>query len=257
MWGDQFSGRTVVVTGGGSGIGREAATTFARCGANVVVAGRTEATLAQTVSAIEAEGGRALAARADMAAAADVERLMRTAVEAFGALHILVNNAGVGTTGKPLCDIDEAEFDAIFAVDARGVWLGMKYAIPQIVAAGGGAIVNVASKSGIAGAPNNFDYTGAKHAVVGMTKSAAIDYGRKGVRINCICPAAHETEMAIRFRDTFEPAAWEARMAAMYPATGRMGTLAEAVGPILFLCSAAASNVHGIALPVDGGFTAQ
>ncbi len=252
-----FEGKTVVVTGGGSGIGRETALQFARCGAMVVLAGRTIARLEETVAAISAEGGEALAVEADMAKADDVERLMKTAVERFGSLHILINNAGLGTVGKPLCDVSNEEFDAVFVVNARGVFLGMKYAIPHIIEAGGGSIVNLSSKAGLRGAPNNFEYTGAKHAVIGMTKSAAIDYGRRGVRINCICPAAHESDMALAFKATFEPDAWDARMAALYPSTGRMGSLAEAAAPILFLCSPAASNIHGIALPIDGGFTAQ
>ncbi|SFC29467.1 SDR family NAD(P)-dependent oxidoreductase [Tropicimonas isoalkanivorans] len=256
MWADEFSGTTVLVTGGGSGIGAETASAFAGAGATVIVSGRRQTPLDETVRSISEAGGTAFALTADMGVTSDVVDLFGRIEAQHGGPDILINNAGLGASGATATDITEEEFDAVFAVNAKGVWLGMREAIPRMIARGGGCIVNVSSKNGIVGGPGSIAYTGAKHAVVGLTRAAAIDHGRQGVRINAICPAAHESEMALAFRDRFTPEEWEARMATAYPATGRMGRLDEVAGAILFLCSPAASNIHGIALPVDGGFTA-
>ena len=255
----RFDGKVVLITGGGSGFGRAAAMAFAQEGARVVVSGRTQSTLDETVGLVQGAGGQALAVAGDVSVAADTRRMADAAVQAFGRLDCLINNAGILGQGARLCDLDEVTYDRVFAVDAKGVWLCMKYAIPHMLRNGGGAIVNVSSNQGLFANRNNFEYVGAKHAVVGMTKAAAMDYGRDGIRVNGICPAAHETEMTTAYKAKvgMSDAQWEARLQAMYPATGRLGKVREVVDVMLFLCSDAASNIHGISIPIDGGFSIQ
>ena len=177
-------------------------------------------------------------------------RMADATVDAFGRLDCLINNAGIMGQGKRLCDLDEESYDRVFAVDAKGVWLCMKYAIPHLLRNGGGAIVNVSSNQGLFANRANFEYVGAKHAVVGMTKAAAMDYGRDGIRVNGICPAAHDTEMTIAYSSRMPAAQWQARLDSMYPATGRIGLVREVTDVILFLCSEAASNIHGVSMPL-------
>ncbi|MDR5777320.1 MULTISPECIES: SDR family oxidoreductase [unclassified Caballeronia] len=253
----RFNGQVALVTGGGSGFGRAAAEAFAVEGARVVVTGRTPAKLEETVSRIRSAGGEALAVVGDVSVAADAQRMAQACVDTFGRLDHLVNSAGVLGKGCRLCDLEEEAYERTMAVDAKGVWLCMKYAIPQMLRTGGGTIVNVSSNQGLFANRGNFEYVAAKHAVVGMTKAAAMDYGRDGIRVNGICPAAHATEMALAYASRLDPLAWQARLDAMYPATGRLGEVREAVDVILFLCSPAASNIHGVCIPVDGGFSIQ
>jgi len=253
----RFIDQVALVTGGGSGFGRATALAFAAEGARVVVSGRSRDKLDETVRQVREQGGQAVAVAGDVSVAADVQRMAQACVDSFGRLDHLINNAGVLGQGRRLCDIDEETYDRTMAVDAKGVWLGMKYAIPLMLRNGGGTIVNVASNLGLFASRGSFDYVAAKHAVVGMTKAAAMDYGREGIRVNAICPAAHATEMSVEYQKRWDPAKWQARLEAMYPATARMGTVREAVDVMLFLCSPAASNIHGVALPVDGGFSAQ
>jgi NAD(P)-dependent dehydrogenase (short-subunit alcohol dehydrogenase family) len=185
----------------------------------------------------------------DVSRTDDVKALVHATIEKFGRLDILINNAGVSGNGKFLCDVDESEFDQILAVNARGTFLGMKYAIPEMLRGGGGCIVNVGSKGGLA-------YIGSKHAVVGMTKAAAVEYAGQGIRVNAVCPAAHDSAMVRKFASSFTPEAWDARVKAVYP-VGRTGQVEDVSAMILFLCSAGALNIHGVAMPIDGGFTAQ
>ncbi|MGE0387998.1 MAG: glucose 1-dehydrogenase [Gammaproteobacteria bacterium] len=257
MQAKQFQGKVVLITGAGAGLGKQAAIAFARQGARVATCGRTASTLEETARLVRAEGAETLFEIADVSRATDVERTVARTVDRFGRLDILINNAGVLGQGQRLVDIQEAEYDRVMSIDAKGVWLGMKYAIPAMLRTGGGCIVNLSSNHGLVGTRSNFAYVAAKHAVTGMTKAAAIDYGREGIRVNAVCPAAHETEMAVEFWSRFSDAEKRARFETFYPATGRIGKVEEVIGVILFLCSDAASNIHGVALPVDGGFTAQ
>lgn len=257
MTSKQFAGKVALITGAGAGIGKQVAISLAREGASIATCGRTASTLEQTATLVREAGSETLYEVGDVSNAADVQRVVAKTTERFGRLDILINNAGVLGKGQMLCDIDEAEFDRVMAVDAKGVWLCMKYTIPAMIESGGGCIVNLSSNHGLVGTRSNFAYVAAKHAVTGMTKAAAIDYGRQGIRVNAICPAAHATEMAVEFWSRFTEEEKRARFETFYPATGRIGTIDEVVGVILFLCSDAASNIHGVALPVDGGFTAQ
>lgn len=253
----RFRDQVVLITGGGSGIGRATALEFAKEGARVAVTGRTGSKLDETAAMIRDIGGIALTITGDVSIANDVQQMTDTTVDTFGRLDHLINNAGLLGQGRLLCDLEEAAYDLIMAVDAKGVWLGMKYAIPHMLRSGGGTIVNVSSNQGLFANRGNFEYVAAKHAVVGMTKAAAMDYGRQGIRVNCVCPAAHDTEMMLAYSARFEEDKWQARLDAMYPATGRIGKVSELVDVILFLCSSAASNIHGVAIPVDGGFSIQ
>jgi NAD(P)-dependent dehydrogenase (short-subunit alcohol dehydrogenase family) len=256
LFGRHFEGKVAIVTGGGSGIGRAVALDFAAAGAAVVVSGRTAGTLDETIDLITRAGGKAFAVAGDVGCSEDVRKLIRATVDAHGCLDILINNAGVSGSGKLLCDVDESEFDEIFAVNARGTFLGMKYAIPEMLRGGGGCIVNVSSKEGLVGSSGKIPYIGSKHAVVGMTKAAAVEYAQQGIRVNAVCPAAHDSAMVRKFASSFTPEAWDARVKAVYP-VGRTGQVEDVSAMILFLCSAGASNIHGVAMPIDGGFTAQ
>ncbi len=255
---DRFDGKVAVVTGGGSGIGLATALAFAERGAAVVVADRNGETAQAAAARVQAAGAQALAVTVDMGAGEEVARLMAATVEAFGRLDILFNNAGVsGIQGKRLADVDEDSFDEILRVNVRGVWLGMKHAIPAMLERGGGCIVNNASMLGLVAQPFKGAYAASKHAVIGLTKSAAIDYGQAGVRVNAVCPGGVETDNTLRYRATFSPEDWDRRNQAAYPATGRWARAEEIAGVVLFLCSDAASNVHGTAISADGGYVAQ
>ncbi|MGH8856137.1 MAG: SDR family oxidoreductase, partial [Telluria sp.] len=171
----------------------------------------------------------------------------------YGRLDIAVNNAAVDEEGAPLADGDEEQFDRIMAANVKGVWLCMKYQLRQMLKQGGGAIVNLSSVSGLVGAPNRAVYAASKHAVVGLTKSAAAEYARDGIRINALCPSGVKTPMLARFADR-DPAA-EKKLKASHP-MGRFAESAEVANAALWLASEGASYVNGHELVVDGGFTA-
>lgn len=251
----QFAGKVAIVTGGGSGIGRAAALDFAGAGACVVVSGRTLIHLKQTVTLARASGAQALAVPADVSRSDDVKALVVATLKAFGRLDFLINNAGISADGKPICDADEDLFDCIYATNVRGPFLCMKYAIPEMLRTGGGCIVNVSSNQGLIGGHGVAGYAASKHALNGLTKVAAVEYASMGIRVNAVCPAGTDTDMLGKLAASMAPEAWNARIAALYPA-GRVGTAEQVSAVIRFLCSDAASHIHGAAIPVDGGFTA-
>jgi NAD(P)-dependent dehydrogenase (short-subunit alcohol dehydrogenase family) len=254
----EFSGRVAVVTGGGGGIGRATALAFGRAGAAVMVADIDPRKAASVVSAVDQEGGQAALCETDVGDAGQVEALIEATRSRFGRLDYMFNNAGLsGFTGGRMADMDEATFDALIRVNVKGVWLGMKYAIPAMIAGGGGCVVNTASTLGLVGQKLSGPYSGTKHAVIGMTRTAALEYGLEGVRVNAVCPGGIETPITLDFKSTFSDEEWKRRNVAAYPATARYGRPEEIASVVLFLCSDAASNIHGAAIPIDGAYTAQ
>jgi len=251
-----FAGRTAIVTGASRGLGRTIALAFAAEGASLVVTARTLAALGSLVDELRAAGADVLAVAGDVSLGTDWARLVAQAIERFGRIDVLVNNAGIMGNASALCRIDEAEFDAVMATNVRGTWLGMKHCIPVMVEAGGGAIVNLSSIHGLHGNAGQAAYSASKHAVIGLTKTAAIEYAKKGVRVNAVCPAAHETDMYFDFRKRFTDEQWAERIAAKYP-RGCVGKPEDVANVVVFLCSPGAANLHGVALPIDGGFAAQ
>lgn len=247
-------GKIALVTGGGSGIGRATALVFAREGAKVVVADIVVPGGEETVQLIKQAGGEALFVKADVAQAAEVEALVRKAVDTYGRLDCAHNNAGIeGATGRT-ADYTEEEWDRVIAINLKGVWLCMKYEIPQMLKQGGGAIVNTASDAGLLGVPQMPAYVASKHGVVGLTKTAALEYAKSGIRVNAVCPGVIHTPMVERI--TGQRPGRAERMTAAEP-VGRMGKPEEIAEAVVWLCSEAASFVTGVPMPVDGGIAAQ
>jgi NAD(P)-dependent dehydrogenase (short-subunit alcohol dehydrogenase family) len=227
---------------------------FAKEGARVVIAGRRSDAGAEVVHAIEQIGGQARFVRTDVAKAADVEALIKTAADTFGRLDWAFNNAGTEGTMAPMADRTEDDWDAVIDTNLKGVWLCMKYEILQMLKqGGGGCIVNNASIAGLIGMEGAAIYCASKHGVLGLTKAAAVEYSRLGIRINAVCPAAIETDLLNRFVGSAE---FKARFAEMHPIR-RIGTVDEVAAAVVWLCSAGASFVVGHPLLVDGGYTIQ
>jgi NAD(P)-dependent dehydrogenase (short-subunit alcohol dehydrogenase family) len=249
----KFTGKVAFVTGAASGIGRAAALAFAREGARVSVADLSEESNRETARLIEQQGGKSLAVRCDVTRAADVKAALDKTVQAFGRLDFAFNNAGVEPKKLvPTAEVEEEEWERIVGVDLRGVFLCMKYEIPMMLAHGGGAIVNTSSGAGVIGIKNNAAYTAAKHGVIGLTRSAALEYAAQKVRINAVCPGYIDTPMIERFAGRSDEA--RAKVVAEEP-IGRMGTPEEIAATVVWMCSDAAGFMIGHALVVDGGQT--
>ena len=198
----EFDGKVALVTGGGSGIGRATALAFAREGAKVVIGNRNVERGEETVAMIRDAGGEASFKRTDVVVAAEIEALVNHAVKTYGRLDIAFNNAGIeGEVTPTLVDQTEANFDAIMGVNVKGVWLSMKYEIPRMLEQGSGAIVNCSSVAGVIGFPGIGIYIASKHAVIGLTKTAALEFSGKGIRVNAVNPAVIDTEMVDRLAD--------------------------------------------------------
>lgn len=249
-----FTGKVVIVTGGGSGIGRTAALAFARQGAKLVVAGRREKEGRETVDLIKRGGGEAVFVQADVSREEDVRALVGRAVSTFGRLDVAFNNAGTEGKMGPLVEQNTDNFDSVMNTNVKGVYLSMKHEIPQMIKNGGGSIVNNASVAALVGFPGASIYVASKHAVLGLTRSAALEVAKQGVRINAVSPAAIETEMLSRFTGDDEQT--KKQFAALHP-VGRVGKPEEIASAVLWLASDASSFVTGQSLTVDGGFTAQ
>ncbi|SFD56357.1 SDR family oxidoreductase [Massilia yuzhufengensis] len=248
-----FAGKVALVTGAASGIGRATALAFGRAGAHVVVADTAVDGGHATAAMIVESGGKALFVRSDIARAGEVEALVEKAINYYGRLDIAVNNAGVDEESAPVADGDEEQFDRIMAANVKGVWLCMKYQLRQMLKQGSGTIVNVSSVSGLVGAPGRAVYAASKHAVVGLTRSAAAEYARDGIRINVLCPGGVKTPMLARFAER-DPSA-EKKLRAAHP-MGRFAEAGEVAQAALWLASDGASYVNGHEMVVDGGFTA-
>ncbi|MEP7213638.1 MAG: SDR family oxidoreductase [Acidobacteriota bacterium] len=247
-----YQGKTAFVTGAGSGIGRAAALAFAREGASVTVADVSDEGGRETVRLIEEQGGRALAVTCDVTRADDVKAALHKTVEEFGRLDFAFNNAGVEQKNFALADIDEEEWNRIMDIDLRGIFLCMKYEIPLLLKQGGGAIVNTSSGAGVIGIKGGSVYAAAKHGVIGLTKSAALDYAAQNIRINTVAPGYVATPMMDRFTGGTNEG-WD-KIAAETP-IGRAAKPEEIAAAVIWLCSDAASFTVGHTLVVDGGQT--
>ena len=250
----QFADKAALVTGGASGIGRAAALSFAHGGARVVVADVDQAGGEETVCLVKAEGGEAVFVKTDVRAAVDVEAMVAATLQSFGRLDIAFNNAGVLGSGSAMIDFTEDDWDDVMGINLKGVWLCMKHEIPAMIQAGGGAIVNTSSIAGLVGSQHSPAYAASKHGVVGLTKTAALQYAPHGIRVNCVCPAAVYSPM-LETLVTRNPQVGD-RLLASQP-NGRFASPEEVAAVVTWLCSDAASFVTGAALPVDGGYTAQ
>jgi len=246
-----FAGKVAIVTGASTGIGAETARLLAAQGAKLVCASRSPDTLEQLVSEIEAEGGEAIAVPTDVAVEADVIRMVEAATSAFGRLDYAVNNAGYSPPGS-IVDMTMEEFDKTSETNFRGVFQCMKYEIPEMLKVGGGAIVNVASGSAHRGTPGLAAYGASKHAILGLSKSAALEYAPQQVRVNVVSPGAVRTVMFNKYMDTPERLQ---HVAAVTP-LGRIGEPADVAHAIIFLLSDESAWTTGAVLNVDGGMTA-
>ncbi|HYZ23540.1 MAG TPA: glucose 1-dehydrogenase [Rhodopila sp.] len=251
-----LDGKIALVTGGGNGIGREAALAFGREGARVAVADFEADSAAQTVALINGSGGQAIALTGDVTRATDVQKMLDTTIAAYGRLDCAFNNAGiagqhVNAFGQLTHEWSEASFDRMIEVNLKGVWLCMKHEIPLLRAAGGGAIVNTASVAGLIGLRTSSAYVAAKHGVIGLTKTAAIEYAEEGIRVNAVCPGYIVTRMTERVR--------EQRLDFVIGRTPmrRLGEPREIAEMVVWLCSDRASYVTGAAYEVSGGITAS
>jgi len=251
-----LEGKIALVTGGGSGIGRATALTFSREGARVVVADIVVEGGEETVRMIkEADADAdAVFVKTDVSKAAEVEALINKVVETYGRLDCAFNNAGIEGEQAPLADSPEENWDRVININLKGVWLCMKYEIPQMLKQGGGAIVNTSSVAGLVGFQGIAPYVASKHGVLGLTKTAALEYATTGIRVNAVCPGVIQTPMIDRFTGGNPEAA--AQFAALEP-VGRLGTPEEIGEAVVWLCSEAASFVTGHPMVVDGGFVAQ
>ena len=248
----QFVGKVALVTGAGSGIGRAAALAFAQEGAKVVVADVVTEAGEETVRAIRAVGGESRFQATDVSQAKQVAALIQSVVATYGRLDFAHNNAGIEDAGTSFIDCTDEQWDRVVSIDLKGVWLCMKYEITHMLQQGSGAIVNTSSVAGLIGAAGGPAYTASKHGVVGLTKTAALAYAKRGIRVNAVCPGVIETPMLSRFAKTPEITTMLTKLEPI----GRFGQPAEVAAAVIWLCSNAASFVTGVALPVDGGWVA-
>jgi NAD(P)-dependent dehydrogenase (short-subunit alcohol dehydrogenase family) len=249
-----LEGKVALVTGGSSGIGRAAALAFAREGSRVVIADVLVEGSEETKRMIEQSGGEAIFVKADVSKAEQVEALIEKTVEAFGRLDCAFNNAGVGGVRARTAKHEEDDWDRIMNINLKGVWLCMKYEIQQMLEQGGGVIVNTSSVAGLVGFDGTPAYVASKHGVVGLTKGAALEYAKSGIRVNAVCPGVIHTPMIDRTVSKLPHMAEVYRT--MHP-IGRLGEPEEIAEAVVWLCSDAASFVTGHAMAVDGGLTAQ
>ena len=250
--GSMFSGKVVLITGAAAGIGKATAEAFAAQGARLVLADINAEQGEAVAASIRAQGGEAVFSACNVADANQVEALLAMIERDFGRLDCAFNNAGVEFEQDKLADGDESVFDKIMDVNVKGVWQCMRFEIPLMLKHGGGAIVNTGSVAALGAAPKMSIYAASKHAVLGLTRSAAVEYAKKGIRINAVCPAVIDTDM---FRRAVESDPRKADFAAAMHPIGRVGQAEEIAAAVLYLCSEGAAFTTGIALPVDGGST--
>jgi len=249
-----MTGKVVIITGGASGIGRATAIAFGREGATVVIGDLDKTGGENTVSAIKDTGGNALFVRVDVGTPADVQALVSKTVEQYGGLDYAFNNAGLVGSYAGIVDTPLEDWNQVVATNLTGVWLCMKYEIPEMLKRGGGAIVNNSSVTGLVGAPGVVGNVATKHGVLGLTKSAALQYATQGIRVNAVAPGAIRTPLGDQVKSVHPDA--EAVVLAAIPQS-RFGEPEEVVGAVLFLCSDRASHITGHVLAIDGGWIAR
>ncbi|MGI9624141.1 MAG: SDR family NAD(P)-dependent oxidoreductase [Acidimicrobiales bacterium] len=252
---DRFDGKVAIVTGAGGGIGREAALRLSREGASILAVDNAQDDLAETVAAVDAGGGKATGVQADVTDSEQVEAYVAAAVDTFGGVDVLFNNAGIEGTISMLEDYPEEMFDNVLAVNVKGVWLGMRHVASAMRERGGGSIVNTSSGAGLMATPTLIAYGASKHAVVGMTKTAAVELAPANIRVNAVCPGVVQTRMmdsigSMTIPD--DPASYKAAVNERVP-LGRYGEPEEIVNLVAFLASDEASYVTGSAYSIDGG----
>jgi NAD(P)-dependent dehydrogenase (short-subunit alcohol dehydrogenase family) len=248
-----FNGQVALVTGASSGMGLATAHAFAEAGASVVLADINEEALHSATQSLAAGGFRALGVVCDVTDEDQVAALLDRTVAAYGRLDMAFNNAGIMISPSDAAEEPADNFDRVNAINLRGVWACMKYELRQMREQGGGAIVNCSSLGGLVGLPGRASYHASKHGVLGLTKSAALEYAPRGIRINAVCPGTIDTPMVA---DMLTKGELDMAEALRNQPIGRLGTADEIAAAVLWLCSPAASFVIGVALPVDGGYTA-
>ncbi|PJF22220.1 MAG: short chain dehydrogenase [Phototrophicales bacterium] len=249
-----LQGKVAIVTGGASGIGRASAIKLAAAGAQVIVSDLNQQGGQETIAMIHDAGGEAIFTRCDVTKAHDVQAMVDLAVQTYGRLDIALNNAGVGGMMQAVHEVDESTWDFVMNVNLKGVWLCMKYQIPQMLASEGGSIINVASLAGLVGFRGNAPYSASKFAVIGLTKSAALEYATKGIRVNAICPGFVETPMVTTMVEEVPQMQSTVQRSAPMRRLGRPEEIADMV---VFLADDTASFITGQAIALDGGASAQ
>jgi NAD(P)-dependent dehydrogenase (short-subunit alcohol dehydrogenase family) len=251
-----FENKVVLITGGTSGIGRATAVAFAREGAKVVISGRRKTEGEETVALITKAGSKGLFVQSDVSDEAQVKQLVQTTVDTFGRLDIAFNNAGTEGHPKPLTEASAEDYQQVFDINVKGVFLSMKHEIAAMLKTGGGSIVNTSSIAGTVGMAGAGIYIASKHAVNGLSKTAALEVAKQGIRVNIVSPAAIQTDMLDRFIGDESADQKKAYFASLHP-IGRVGQVDEIASAVLYLSSPGASFITGHDLIVDGGFTVQ
>ncbi len=253
-----FTGKVALITGGGNGIGRAAAVAFARHGAKVVAVDRDGAAAEATAGIVRQNGGEAIAVTADVTKSEEVKAYVKAAIGKYGRIDCFFNNAGIEGKLCPTAEYDEATFDAVIGVNLKGVFLGLRHVLPEMIRQKSGAVVNTASVAGLVASPGMPAYVASKHGVIGLTKAAAGEVARQGIRVNAVCPGPVDTRMIHALEEQISPgnpASVGERYQAALP-TGRYTTPEEIANMVLFLCSDLAANTTGGQFVVDGGRTA-
>ena len=253
-----FKGKVALITGAGNGIGQTAALSFANRGARVFAVDRDGAAAERTAAIIREKGGEASPLAADVTKSADVAGYVKAALSAYGRIDCFFNNAGIEGKLSSIVDMSEEAFDQVIAVNVKGVFLGLRAVLPVMIKQGSGAVVNTSSVAGLVGSPYLGHYVASKHAVIGLTKVAAGEVARSGVRVNAVCPGPIDTRMIHSIEAQIDPANPDA-VSDRYRATlplGRYGTAEEVANVVMFLCSDLAGNINGAQYVIDGGRTA-